>query len=185
MTTPRYVTRFARVARAIPILALHPAGRRLSELARQLGTSATDLRAEIKAYCVADPPHDLVGAHWEPVIEFASGPGAEREEEDLDFGTAAFVRLRDMRFGPNVGVKFLSIGELAVASHSGHAVLAREPAKRTRGSQLSAVMSNFPPPSVSVPSWRRRPPPPSGAADPTSNAPPWSAATSVSPGPPR
>jgi predicted transcriptional regulator len=50
MTTPQYVTRFARVARAIPILALHPAGMRLSELAAQLGTTEDALREEIRAY---------------------------------------------------------------------------------------------------------------------------------------
>jgi proteasome accessory factor C len=72
MTTPQYVTRFARVARAIPILALHPAGMRLSELAAQLGTTEDELREEIRAYYQADVPPGLSGAYREPMIEFGA-----------------------------------------------------------------------------------------------------------------
>lgn len=140
MNTPKYVERFARVARAIPVLALHPAGMRLSDLAQQLNTSESDLRAEIKAYYVADPPHDLVGGYWEPVIEFASDPSVRPEEEEYpDVDTAAFVRLRDMRFGPNVGVKFLTVGALAVASRTGHELLAREPENTVLEEALDAM----------------------------------------------
>jgi WYL domain len=129
MTAPKYVTRFARVARAIPILAMHPAGMRLSELAAQLRTSEVELREEIRAYYVADPPMGLAGALREPVIEFAARPaGGEADDSDdyADVETAAYVRLRDLRTGPDVGVKFLSLGELTVVSRAGHDLLARE-----------------------------------------------------------
>lgn len=140
MSTPKYVARFARVARAIPILALHPAGMRLSDLAEQQGASEAELRAEIKAYYVADPPHDLVGGHWEPVIEFVSDPAARPDDEEYpDVDTAAYVRLRDMRFGPNVGVKFLTVGELAVASRAGHDLLVREPENTVLEKALDAL----------------------------------------------
>lgn len=131
MTKPRYVSRFTRVTRAIPILAMHPGGLRLSELAAQLATSEEELREEIRAYYVADPPIDLVGGYREPVIEFVSGPSGGDEhlgEEELpDPASAAYVRLRDLRTGLDVGVKFLSLGELAVVSRAGHDLLAREP----------------------------------------------------------
>jgi len=129
MSAPKYVTRFARVARAIPILAMHPAGLRLTDLAAQLRTTEAELREEIRAYYVADPPLGLAGALREPVIEFASGPAGEDGDFDdyADVETAAYVRLRDLRTGPDVGVKFLSLGELTVVSRTGHEVLAREP----------------------------------------------------------
>lgn len=131
MTTPKYVSRFRRVTNAIPILAMHPAGLRLSELAAQLGTTEEELREEIRAYYVADPPVDLAGGYREPVIEFASRPGGEDEflddEEYPDPESAAYVRLRDLRSGPDVGVRFLSLGELAVVSRAGHDLLVREP----------------------------------------------------------
>lgn len=129
MSAPKYVTRFARVARAIPILAMHPAGMRLAELAAQLKTTEEELREEIRAYYRADPSQDLVGGWREPVIEFASGPvGADGDtDEYADVETAAYVRLLDLRSGPDVGVKFLSLGELAVVSRAGHHVLAGEP----------------------------------------------------------
>lgn len=139
MSTPKYVERFARVARAIPILALHPTGVRLSDLATQLGTTEPVLREEIRAYYRADPPDDLVGAHREPLIEFIFDPGTEPDDEYPDVETAAFVRLRDMRWGPDVGVKFLSIGELAVASRTGHALLAREPENTVLEEALDAL----------------------------------------------
>lgn len=129
MNAPKYVTRFARVARAIPILAVHPVGMRLADLALQLGTTEEELRDEIRAYYVADPPIDLVGGYREPLIEFSSGPAQDGEEADEypDPESAAYVRLRDMRSGLDVGVKFLSLGELTVVSRTGHEVLAREP----------------------------------------------------------
>ncbi|MFW5898852.1 MAG: WYL domain-containing protein [Jiangellaceae bacterium] len=131
MTTPKYVSRFARVASAIPILAMHPAGLRLSDLAAQLHTTEDELREEIRAYYVADPPVDLVGGYRQPVIEFASRPGGEDayldDEEYPDPESAAYVRLRDLRTGLDVGVRFLSLGELAVVSRAGHDLLAREP----------------------------------------------------------
>ena len=129
MTAPKYVTRFARVARAIPILAMHPAGMRLTDLATQLRTTEAELRDEIRAYYRADPPMDLAGALREPVIEFAASPAGENGDADdyADVETAAYVRLRDLRSGPDVGVKFLSLGELTVVSRTGHDVLAREP----------------------------------------------------------
>ena len=135
MSAPKYVKRFARVARAIPILAVHPAGMRLTDLAAQLGTTERELREEIRAYYRADPPLDLVGGHREPLIEFASGPvgepgepaDAETDDEYPDLDEAAYVRLRDMRSGLDVGVKFLSLGELTVVSRTGHELLAREP----------------------------------------------------------
>jgi proteasome accessory factor C len=127
MTTPQYVTRFARVARAIPILALHPAGMRLAELAAQLGTTEDELREEIRAYYQADVPPGLSGAYREPMIEFAAGPAPTDDDDDLDFGSAAYVRLRDLRTGVDVGAKFLSLGELTVVSRAGHDLLAEDP----------------------------------------------------------
>ena len=127
MTPPKYVTRFARVARAIPVLALHPAGMRLSDLAAQLRTSEDELREEIRAYYTADVPPGLSGAYREPVIEFAAGPASSDNEEELpDPGSAAYVRLRDLRTGVDVGAKFLSLGELTVVSRGGHDLLAEE-----------------------------------------------------------
>jgi proteasome accessory factor C len=127
MTTPRYVTRFVRVAHAMPILALHPAGMRLSDLAAQLGTTEVELREEIRAYYQADVPPGLSGAYREPMIEFAAGPMPADDDDELDFGSAAYVRLRDLRTGADVGAKFLSLGELTVVSRAGHDLLAEEP----------------------------------------------------------
>lgn len=131
MTTPRYVSRVTRVARAMPILAMHPAGLPLRELAAQLGANEDELREEIRAYYVADPPVDLAGGYREPLIEFASGPVDDDtylDDEDYpDPASAAYVRLRDLRTGLDVGVRFLSLGELAVVSRAGHDLLAREP----------------------------------------------------------
>jgi proteasome accessory factor C len=127
MTAPKYVSRFARVARAMPILAMHPAGMRLAELAALLKTTEDELRAEIRAYYVADVTVDLSGGYREPLIEFASGPAHEDEdaEEYPDFASAAYVRLVDVR--PDVGAKFLSLGELTVVSRTGYDLLAQEP----------------------------------------------------------
>lgn len=139
MTTPQYVTRFARVARAMPILALHPAGMRLSDLAAQLGTTEVELREEIRAYYQADVPPGLSGAYREPMIEFAAGPMPTDDEGDLDFGSAAYVRLRDLRTGVDVGAKFLSLGELTLVSRAGHDLLAEEPDNHVLESALAKL----------------------------------------------
>jgi predicted DNA-binding transcriptional regulator YafY len=144
MTAPKYVTRFARVARAIPILAVHPGGMRLADLAAQLGTTEAELREEIRAYYRADPPMDVVGGFREPLIEFAAGPpGASEEDEYPDPASAAYVRLRDMRSGVDVGVKFLSLGELTVVSRTGHDLLTREPGNTVLEAALDKLQNSI------------------------------------------
>lgn len=148
MNAPRYVERFARVARAIPILAVHPAGMRLAELADRLGTTESELRDEIRAYYRADPPPDQRGAHREPLIEFATGlaHGTDDQADDVDAypdpASAAYVRLRDLRSGPDVGVKFLSLGELTVVSRVGHDLLAGEPGNTVLETALERLESS-------------------------------------------
>jgi predicted DNA-binding transcriptional regulator YafY len=130
VSAPNYVRRFARVTRAMPILAMHPAGMRLDDLATQLRTSEEELRDEIRAYYVADvTAEQMRGGYREPLIEFAARPAGDDDEWDdyPDPADAAYVRLRDLRPVSDVGTKFLSLGELAAVSRAGYDVLAAEP----------------------------------------------------------
>ncbi len=57
-----YARRLARVARVLELLALHPDGLRVSQLAREVGASEAELREELLAFYTADvSPDDLHG----------------------------------------------------------------------------------------------------------------------------
>jgi predicted DNA-binding transcriptional regulator YafY len=103
--------RFALVIRVFDILADHPGGMRLDELAARLATSPDALLAEIGAYHADRAVGGaLRGGYREPVIEFAAYPDAR--EAAVDATVDGFVRLRDVRPAAEAGARLVSLGEL-------------------------------------------------------------------------
>ena len=116
MTVRGGARRFGLVIRVVEILADHPRGLRLDDLAGRLDTTPAAVLAEIAAYHAENPTGDnLNGGYLEPVIEFTAdpdGPRADQGGSSVRPNPVAFVRLRDVRPAAETGVRPLSLGEL-------------------------------------------------------------------------
>jgi proteasome accessory factor C len=125
--TEATVRPFVLLARAVAILADHPDGVRLTELAARLGSTEDAIINEIAAYHPAGVTADeLGGGYYAPVIEFVAGsPGDMAAAAALDDGP--LVRLRDVRPSSGVGVRSLTFGQLASVVVQGLALLAEDP----------------------------------------------------------
>jgi proteasome accessory factor C len=119
--------RYALTARALTILAAHPDGVRLADLAARLGASEDELRDEIAVYHLAGVAVDrLAGGFLEPVIEFVAGVG-EYGTDDVPSSDGPFVRLSDVRPYGGTHTTLLSFAELAAVAVAGRQLLAQEP----------------------------------------------------------
>ncbi len=128
--------RFALVAGAQAILADHPDGIPLPELAARLDATADEVRDEIAAYHLAGVAADRLGAgNQEPVIEFVADPG----QSGADGTTPPYVRLGDVRPSSGVGTRYVSFGQLAEVAAAGRRLLAQEPDNGMLATALEAV----------------------------------------------
>ena len=134
--------RYARIARALAVLADHPDGIRLEDLAGHLGTTEAELREEIRAYYAAEVTVDhLGGGHAQPVVQFVAAPGRVGSAADVSPGED-YVRLHDERSAADVGAWCLSFGQLAAVVAAGRQLLAREPENDVVTAALNVVASS-------------------------------------------
>ncbi len=137
--TPLDLRRFALVARALTILADHPDGMRLAELADRLGVPGDQLRNEIAAYHVANVPVDrLVSGVRAPLIEFVGGTGRAGADETPP-ADGVRVRIHDLRPPHAAGSMVASFAELADLVASGRRQLTKEPDDKVLESALHKV----------------------------------------------
>ncbi len=120
---PQYARRLARVARVLELLALHPDGLRVSQLAKEVGASEAELREELLAFYTADvSPDDLHGLLRADVIAFV---GADGDDEDPQ--RAEIVRVKGDQLAGELGVDYLTAGELSQVYLAGRRLLQVEP----------------------------------------------------------
>ncbi len=110
-TGPLYAQRIARLPQAFELLLAHPAGLRLSTLARALGTTPSTLREDLLAFYSADVTPDLLmGLSRPEVLEFLGPDG----DEDVDPNEAEVVRIIDPGHVDELGVEHVDASELAL-----------------------------------------------------------------------
>lgn len=136
-TVSTYAQRLAALPRALGILALHPQGLPLTELADELGATPDALREVFLAYYRADLVE--IGRFEQPVIEFFA-PGAG-EPADADPATAEWVRVVTRDPEQELGVNHLNAEQLARLWTAGSDLLALEPDNATLRAALEAFRS--------------------------------------------
>lgn len=126
MSDPVYVRRFQRLMDAIDVLTAYPSGISIVDLAKRLEADVEELRAEIQAYYVVElTGEQLLGGHFEPIIEFVPDPNGSDEYADLS--TAEYLRLR-VAGPPGQSRRPMPLSKLAELSQIGHQQAALEPA---------------------------------------------------------
>jgi proteasome accessory factor C len=123
MPAARYAQRVEHLARMFGILLLHPAGLAIDDLARELGTSAAELRADLVVFMNRELPVEL---DWALVgdlgLEFLGAQGEQTESRD-----AARVRLTSDAPLAELGVAMLSAQQLGPLVRAAADLLAVEP----------------------------------------------------------
>lgn len=121
--TPKYGQRFDRLPQILNLLAQHPSGMGLDELAKEVGLPPNELRTDLIAYFRADVNAvDLFGLTRPHVISFLAPDGSED-----DPGTAQIVRVDDPRPTGELGVEYISGENLALLYESARLLLETEP----------------------------------------------------------
>lgn len=113
---PKYAQRIARLPHVFEILAAHPAGLSLTELAAQAGVAPGELREDLLAFYTADV--NLFGLSRPAVLEFLGPSGGEDDPND-----AEFVRIIDERPSEELGVEYVDASELALIYTAASALL--------------------------------------------------------------
>jgi len=121
MATPKYVQRIARLPEVFEILAAHPDGVALADLAARLGVSPAELHTDLLAFYAADVSPVLLGLTRPASIEFF-GP-----EGEVEPGEAELVRLAEERPSEEIGVEHVDAGELALVYTAATALAETEP----------------------------------------------------------
>ena len=121
MATPKYVQRIARLPEVFEILAAHPDGMSLADLAGRLGADTDELHTDLLAFYAADVSPVLLGLSRPAGIEFF-GP-----EGEVDPAEAEMVRLSDERPAEEIGVEHVDAGELALVYTAATALAEMEP----------------------------------------------------------
>jgi predicted DNA-binding transcriptional regulator YafY len=119
---PKYVERIARLPRVFELLARHPEGLPLIDLAAQVGVPVDELREDLLAFFTADLG-DLLGMSRPDVLEFLGPDG-----EDVDPNTAEIVRIIDEQSIEELGVEHVDASELALIYTAARALLDIDPA---------------------------------------------------------
>lgn len=135
MTAAERARQFAQISRVVEILAGHPSGVRLGELAARLAIPADALREEIRAYHADGGT--LGGGYREQVIEFIADP--EHGAGASASADSGFVRLVDLRPAAQAGTGCFSLGELDRACRAAWQRLAVEPDNTALAEALSAL----------------------------------------------
>jgi predicted DNA-binding transcriptional regulator YafY len=109
MAAPRYVERIARLPEVLRVLAEHPEGMALVDLAERQGIPPDELREDLLAYYTADLGDWTFGLSRPATLEFLGAGDA-----DADPHTAGRVRLVDDRPAADLGVEYVTAAELAL-----------------------------------------------------------------------
>lgn len=118
---PKYVARIARLPRVLELLAAHPDGLPLVDLAAHVDVPADELREDLLAYFTADLG-DMLGLSRPDVLEFLGADG-----EDVDPNTAEVVRIIDERPAEELGVEHVDAAELGLVYTAAQALLDIDP----------------------------------------------------------
>jgi predicted DNA-binding transcriptional regulator YafY len=122
----RYASRLAHVPRALQLLRHHPDGLPIADLAAELAVPETQLREELEVFFLADVVDAGAVGLRSCALEFlAPGPDGDLAESDLR--EARTVRLVDESPLDELGVAFLSPGELGVLYRAAAELSALEP----------------------------------------------------------
>lgn len=122
MAIPKYAQRIARLPELFELLAAHPNGLPVDELAAKAGVPVAELREDLLAFYAADVNPMLLGLSRPAVLEFVAADGA-----DEDPTTAEVVRVVDERPADELGMEHVDASELALIYTAGSALLEMEP----------------------------------------------------------
>ncbi len=114
----KYAQRIGRLPAVLELLAAHPDGLPLADLAERFGVPPEELREDLLAYYTADVGVLLLGLSRPDVIEFL-GP----EGRSADPNTAEIVRVIDERPTEELGVEYVDPSELALVYAAARALL--------------------------------------------------------------
>ncbi|WP_310964550.1 helix-turn-helix transcriptional regulator [Nocardioides terrisoli] len=118
---PKYVQRIARLPEVFEVLAAHPDGLPIADVARELGVPAEELREDLLAFYSADVGTLLLGLSRPDVLEFLGTDG------DDDPATAEVVRIVDQRPIDELGVEYVDAAELALVYTAARGLLELDP----------------------------------------------------------
>lgn len=119
---PKYAQRIGRLPGVFAILAGHPDGLPLTDLAGQVGAPVDELREDLLAFYAADLNPMLFGLSRPTVLEFLGPAGDEVDPND-----AEVVRVVDERPGDELGVEHLDATELGLIYSAAKARLDLDP----------------------------------------------------------
>jgi proteasome accessory factor C len=121
MDAPKYAQRVARLPEAFAILAAHPDGLPLVDLAARIDAPVAELRDDLMAYFTADIG-GLLGMSRPSVLEFLGPDG-----DDVDPNEAELVRILEERSTDELGVEYVNAAELGLIYSAARALLEVEP----------------------------------------------------------
>jgi proteasome accessory factor C len=119
---PKYVQRIARLPQVFELLAAHPDGLPIADLAAQVDVPAEELREDLLAFYAADVGTLLMGLSRPDVLEFLGPDG-----DDEDPNTAEVVRIVDERPTEELGVEYVDAAELALVYNAARGLLDLDP----------------------------------------------------------
>lgn len=121
MAAPKYVQRMARLPRILELLAVHPDGLTLAELAARAEVPIDELHEDLLAFYTADVDPLMLGLSRPEVLEFL-GPDGEADPTE-----AERVRIVDDRPAQSIGVEHVDAAELALVYTAALALLDVDP----------------------------------------------------------
>jgi predicted DNA-binding transcriptional regulator YafY len=121
MVAPKYVQRMARLPRVLELLADHPDGLTLAELAERVDVPVAELHEDLLAFYTADVDPLMLGLSRPEVLEFL-GPDGEADPTE-----AERVRIVDDRPAQSIGVEQVDAAELALVYTAALALLDVDP----------------------------------------------------------
>lgn len=122
MAVPKYAQRIARLPEVFELLAGHPEGLPLADLAERIGVPPDELREDLFAFYTADVQDLLLGLTRPSVLEFVGRGG----DDTVDPGKAEVVRLIHER-PEELGVEYVDASELALVYAAARSLLEIEP----------------------------------------------------------
>ena len=118
----KYAQRIGRLPAVLELLAAHPDGLPLADLAERFDVPPEELREDLLAYYTADVGTLLLGLSRPDVIEFLGPDG-----DSADPNSAEVVRVIDERPTEELGVEYVDPSELALVYAAARALLDLEP----------------------------------------------------------
>lgn len=134
----RYVERLVGLPQALEILSLHPDGLPIRDLAAELGVKPETLRDTVLAYYRMDLAEYGSDLYRLPVVEFVSPEGQPDDPYE-----AEVLRVESPEPERELGVEYLSAGELAALYEAGRDLLELEPANEHLREALEALHSSL------------------------------------------